>query len=118
MLHGGVMLVLLLVPWPASASLAKVALLLLTLRECLRSRRRTRRWQGLFVLLSGQRVQWQQAQWQLVSPPWMTRQAVRLSLRDSQGRHKRLWLFADGMDNSEWRLLRQQLLSKKEWRDE
>nr|WP_244634668.1 protein YgfX [Erwinia persicina] len=118
LLHGGVMLLLLLAPWPPEASLVKVALLLLTGGECLRSCRRTRRWQGLFVLLNGRRVQWHQAQWQMVSPPWMTRHAVRLSLRDSQGRHERLWLFADGMDNSEWRLLRQQLLSKKEWRDE
>lgn len=118
LLHGAVILALWLVPWPGSASLARVALLALTLRECLCSLRRTQSWQGALMLHEGHEFYWRQRQWCMASPPWLTRQAIRLSLRDSKGRRARLWLFADGMDNSEWRLLRQQLLNKKELRDE
>ncbi|MCS3609234.1 protein YgfX [Erwinia rhapontici] len=90
-LHGTLILALLLAPWPDSVSLPRILLLLLVLLEC---------------------------QWRMTSRPWLTQRAIRLTLQNTAGRRERLWLFADGMDSSEWRLLRQHLLNEKEPRDE
>lgn len=118
LLHSAVILALLLAPWPPGASLPRALLLLLVAGECLRSQRRIRRCRGSITLRAGRLIGWRQRQWGIVSRPWLTRQALRLSLQDTTGQRERLWLFADGMENSEWRLLRQQLLNEKEPRDE
>ncbi|MCT2386144.1 protein YgfX [Erwinia pyrifoliae] len=114
LLHGAVMLALLLPAWPASAGLVRMLLLVLVLLECIRSRRRIRRRQGDVALLGGHALRWRQREWRILSRPWLTRQAILLSLRDAKGERERLWLFADGMADSHWRRLRMQLLNNKE----
>lgn len=117
-LHGALILALLLAPWPDSASLPRILLLLLVLLECQRSRHRIRYCQGEITLHKGRVVGWGPCQWHMTSRPWLTQLAIRLTLQNKTGRRERLWLFADGMDSSEWRLLRQCLLNEKEPRDE
>lgn len=109
MLHGILVLALLLIRWPESGALAKIVLLLLVWLECRR---------GDITLREGGVIGWQQHPWYITARPWLTPLAVCLSLRDARGRHKQLWLFADGMEPGQWRLLRQQLLNEKEIRDE
>ncbi len=118
MLHGSLALAMLLVPWPDSASLPRILLLLLVLLECLRSQHRIRRCRGEITLRKGRVVGWEQCHWRMTSRPWLTQLAIRLSLQNTTGRRERLWLFADGMESSEWRLLRLHLLNEKEPRDE
>lgn len=118
MLHGILVLALLLIRWPESGALAKIVLLLLVWLECLRSRQRIRCQRGDITLREGGVIGWQQHPWYITARPWLTPLAVCLSLRDARGRHKQLWLFADGMEPGQWRLLRQQLLNEKEIRDE
>jgi len=117
-LHGALALALLLAPWPDSASLPRIVLLLLVLLECLRSQHRIRRCRGEITLRKGRVMGWEQSQWRITSPPWLTQLAIRLTLQNATSRRERLWLFADGMESSEWRLLRQHLLNEKEPRDE
>ncbi|ADP11484.1 Uncharacterized protein ygfX [Erwinia sp. Ejp617] len=114
LLHGAVMLALLLPAWPASSGLVRMLSLVLVLLECIRSRRRIRRRRGDVALLTGSVVRWRQRQWQILSRPWLTRQAILLSLHDAKGKRERLWLFADSMEDSDWRRLRMQLLNNKE----
>ncbi|QGU86408.1 protein YgfX [Erwinia sorbitola] len=118
LLHSAVMLALLLAPWPDSAALPRAILMLLVLIECLRGQQRLLRCRGDFILREGRVLIWQQRQWRMTSRPWLSRLAMCLSLQETSGCRQRLWLFADGMENSEWRLLRQQLLNEKELRDE
>lgn len=110
LLHGAVMLALLLAPWSGADALIFPVLLMLVAVECARSRLRIVRRKGHFILHSGGTVSWQQRQWLILSPPWLSQQAILLSLRDERGQRETLWLFADAMLNREWRLLRQQLL--------
>ncbi|MFK8259477.1 protein YgfX [Erwinia sp. AnSW2-5] len=117
-LHGALILALLLAPWPESASLSRILLLLLVLLECLRSRHRIQRCRGEITLCKGRVMGWKQSHWRITSRPWLTQLAIRLTLQNATGRRERLWLFADGMESSEWRLLRQHLLNEKEPRDE
>ena len=120
MLHGTVILALLLAAWSASCgyTLLWAGLTVLVVLECLRSQRRIVRREGDLALLPGHIVRWRQQQWQMPIPPWITRQAILLSLRNHAGQRERLWLFADAMESAEWRLLRQQLLMNKERADE
>lgn len=117
-LHGTLILALLLAPWPDSASLPRILLLLLVLLECQRSRHRIRHCRGEITLYKGRVIGWAQCQWRMTSRPWLTQRAIRLTLQNKAGCRERLWLFADGMGSSEWRLLRQHLLNEKEPRDE
>ena len=120
LLHGAVILALLLAPWPASYgyTLLWASLLVLVVLESVRSQRRILNRGGDLALLPGDIWRWRQQPWQMPVPPWITRQAILLSLRNNAGQRERLWLFADGMEKSEWRLLRQQLLMNKEQADE
>ncbi|WP_168385852.1 protein YgfX [Erwinia amylovora] len=113
LLHGAVMLALLLPTWPASSGLVRMLLLVLVLFECIRSRRRIGRRQGDIALLEGHELRWRQREWCIISRPWLTGQAILLLLQDTHGQRERLWLFADGMENRNWRQLRLQLLNSK-----
>jgi len=120
LLHGAVILALLLALRAVSFgyTLPWAGLLVLVVLECLRSQRRIVRREGDLALLPGHIVRWRQQQWQMPIPPWITRQAILLSLHNHAGQRERLWLFADGMESADWRLLRQQLLMNKERADE
>lgn len=111
-LHGTVILALLLASWPASVgfTLLWAILLPLVLGECWRSQQRIAQCDGDLVLLAGHTVRWRQQHWQMPAPPWISRRAILLPLRNEAGQRERLWLFADAMASRDWRLLRQQLL--------
>lgn len=113
LLHGAVILALLVVIWPTSATLVRTLLLASVLLDCVRSLRRIRRRRGDIALLSGLVIRWRQRLWVIRSRPWLTRQAILLLLQDDKGERERLWLFADGMGSSSWRLLRLQLLNNR-----
>ncbi|KAB8305322.1 hypothetical protein EH228_19820 [Erwinia endophytica] len=111
LLHGVVILLLLLAPWPDSYTVVWMLLLTLVVFECVRSQRRIRSREGDIALLEERQLQWRQTRWQICGQPWMTRQAILLTLRSPKGEHEKLWLLRDSMDEDEWRQLRQQLLS-------
>lgn len=111
LLHGVVILLLLLAPWPASYTVVWMLLLTLVVFECVRSQRRIRSREGDIALLEGRQMEWRQKRWQICGRPWMTRQAILLALRSPRGEQEKLWLLRDSMAEDEWRLLRQHLLS-------
>lgn len=111
LLHGVAILALLLAPWPASYTVVWMLLVTLAVFECVRSQRRIRSREGDIALLEGRQIQWRQQQWQIHRRPWMTRQAILLTLRSAKGVQEKLWLLSDSMSEEEWRQLRQQLLN-------
>lgn len=114
LLHGAVILMLLLLPWPGSWNLVWVILLALAVLESVRSQRRILFRRGPIELMTGGQFRWQQQRWMLASRPWISRWMIGLSLRAADGKREKLWLFADSMDRAEWRLLRQQLFMLKD----
>ncbi len=111
LLHGVVILALLLAPWPASYTVVWMLLVTLAVFECVRSQRRIRSREGDIALLEGRQMQWRRQQWQIHGRPWITRQAMLLTLRSAKGAQEKLWLLNDSMSEDEWRQLRQQLLN-------
>lgn len=114
LIHGTVILLLLLIPWPGSYTLVWIMLLTLVLMESIRSQRRILSRVGPIELLSSTQFNWRRRQWFLVAKPWIGRWAIMLPLRSAEGKREWLWLGIDSMDNAEWRLLRQHLLMLKE----
>lgn len=110
LLHGSVVLLLLLAPWPVNYTPLWLLLLILTLLESVRSQRRIRRRCGTLSWQSGRQWYWREQRWQRQAAPWITPWMILLTLRNSGGQRERLWLFADAMSAAEWRLLRQRLL--------
>lgn len=114
LIHGAIILLLLLIPWPGSYTLVWIVLLTLVLMESIRSQRRILSRIGTIELLSSRQLHWRRQRWSLVAKPWIGRWAILLSLRSAEGKREWLWLGIDSMENAEWRLLRQQLLMLKE----
>lgn len=114
LIHGAIILLLLLIPWPGSYTLVWIVLLTLVLMESIRSQRRILSRIGIIELLSSRQLHWRRQRWSLVAKPWIGRWAILLSLRSVEGKREWLWLGIDSMENAEWRLLRQQLLMLKE----
>ncbi|MEJ4045446.1 protein YgfX [Erwinia sp. SLM-02] len=110
LIHGAIILLLLLIPWPGSYTLFWIVLLTLVLMESIRSQRRILSRAGPIELLSSGQFRWRQRRWFLVSKPWIGRWAILLPLRSVDGKREWLWLGSDSMENAEWRLLRQHLL--------
>lgn len=51
-------------------------------------------------------LEWNQQQWNIIQPPWITRYGVLLGLKQ-QANHKiyqRFWLASDSMTEREWRM--------------
>lgn len=111
LLHGVVILALLLAPWPASYTLVWMLLLTLVVLECVRSQRRIRSREGDIALLEGRQMEWRQKRWRIQGRPWMTRQAILLTLRSAKGEREKLWLLRDSVSEEAWRQLRRQLLN-------
>ncbi|AXF76801.1 protein YgfX [Erwinia tracheiphila] len=110
LLHGVAILIVLLAPWPASYTVVWMSLLTLTIFECVRSQRRIGNREGEIALFEGRQVQWRQKRWQIRGRPWITRQAILMTLRSATGEREKLWLFSDSMSAEDWRSLRKQLL--------
>jgi len=111
LLHGLVMLMLLLAPWPTNLTAVWLLLLTLVVFECIRSQRRIGSREGDIALLEHRQLRWRQKNWQICARPWMTRQAILLALRSAKGEREKLWLLRDSMSEAEWRQLRQKLLT-------
>jgi len=112
LLHGVVILLLLLAPWPPNYTVVWMVLLTLVVLESVRSQRRIRRREGAIALLTGRRLRWRQKEWRIVRRPWRIGSALLLILRDNNGQRERLWLLRDSMNEASWRQLQQCLLSK------
>lgn len=114
LLHGAIILLLLLLPWPGGYTLVWVLLLMLVTLESVCSQRRILSRVGPVDLLDAGQIIWRQKRWFLKSKPWLSRRMILLSLRSVEGEREWLWLFFDSMEPREWRMLRQQLLMQKE----
>ncbi|KAA8998133.1 hypothetical protein FJU30_17115 [Affinibrenneria salicis] len=116
LVHGLLVLVILLAPWPEGYSALWLTLVTLVVFGFIRSQRNIKVRQGEIVLQSESRLRWQQQEWSIVRRPWMLRNGVLLSLQKiGCSKKQRLWLASDSMDNEEWRHLRQLLLQHKDW---
>ncbi|MBP2168153.1 toxin CptA [Erwinia toletana] len=109
LLHGIVILLLLLAPWPPDYTVVWLILVTLVVLESVRSQRRIRRREGAVALLSKRRLRWRQQEWDITRRPWRIGQSILLSLRDNKGQRERLWLVRDSMEEADWRQLRQAL---------
>lgn len=112
LLHGVVILLLLLAPWPPTYTVVWIVLLTLVVLESVRSQRRIRRREGAIALLTERRLRWRHKEWMITRRPWRIGSALLLTLRDNSGKRERLWLLRDSMDEASWRQLRRCLLSK------
>jgi len=120
-IHGGIMLVILLAPWPAGYWPVWMSLLLVVIFECIRSQRRITSRHGEISLLDSNRLIWQQQEWVIKKPVWMINSGVLLSLQREKRKgglrqamrssRQKLWLASDSMSQEEWRRLRQLLLN-------
>lgn len=111
LIHGVLMLLILLLPWPASYGQVWLLPLILVVFECVRSQKRITSTRGALRLLEQQRLEWCDQQWKILKKPWMPRFGILLQLQQVNGKKRqRLWLAADSMSKTEWRHLRQQLL--------
>jgi toxin CptA len=120
-IHGAVMLLILLAPWPDNCWGIWLGLLVLVVFECIRSQRRISLRHGEIRLLDGGLLQWRQHQWQIKQPVWMLSYGMLLVLRRAthtphrwpcrRYRCQKLWLASDSMSKEEWRKLRSLLLA-------
>ncbi len=116
MMHGFLVLMILLAPWPDGYAPLWLGLLTLVVFGFVRSQRVIKLRQGEIALHDENRLRWQQRDWLMVRRPWMLRSGILLSLRAVNGKEQqRLWLASDSMGSEEWRrlcqLLRQQPLA-------
>jgi toxin CptA len=126
-IHGGIMLAILLAPWPAGYWPVWMTLLLVVIFECIRSQRRITSRHGVISLLDNNRLIWQHEEWVIKKPVWMIDSGILLSLhrekrkgglRQAMRRSRRkLWLASDSMSQEEWRRLRQLLLNAQPERE-
>ncbi|SLM61816.1 Cytoskeleton Polymerization-inhibiting Toxin. Toxin of CptAB toxin-antitoxin pair (McNeil, 2012). The C-terminal CptA domain binds to and inhibits the polymerization of MreB and FtsZ in vitro [Dickeya aquatica] len=110
MMHGLLVLMILLAPWPDGYAPLWLGLVTLVVFGFVRSQRVIKSRQGEISLHDENRLHWQQRDWLIVRRPWMLRSGILLSLRAANGKGRQhLWLASDSMGNAEWRRLRQLL---------
>ena len=111
LLHGLVVAVVLLLPWPLAWTPVWLILVSLVVFDCVRSQRRINARHGELQLLTGNRLKWQGIEWAIVGAPWMLKTGMMLRFRcTAGGRKHHLWLASDSMDEKAWRDLRRLLL--------
>lgn len=112
LLHGLVVAIVLLMPWPLSYTPLWLLLLSLVVFDSVRSQRRINACHGEIKLLMDGRLRWQGQEWEIIGQPWMLHSGVMLRLRSVVGRKRQhLWLASDSIDAWEWRDLRRALLT-------
>ncbi|KEY59284.1 toxin CptA [Serratia sp. DD3] len=110
-MHGALILLILISPWPVNYSLIWLVLVTLVVFECIRSQKRIASRKGELRLLAERRIEWQGEEWLIVKKAWMLRFGVLLSLQQANGKKRcKLWLASDALSHGEWRHLYQQLL--------
>ncbi|EKN4699813.1 protein YgfX [Yersinia ruckeri] len=106
LVHGVLVLLTLVVPWPDGFTPLWLILLTLVVFECIRSQKNITSRQGEIRLKAGNLLIWKWQEWTLVRPPWITRYGVLLSLQGAGSRRrKRIWLASDSMSEEKWREL-------------
>ena len=121
--HGILILLILLAPWPPDAWVIWLVLLLIVVSQAIRSQRRISARHGEISLLAQDRLLWRKQEWKIKQPVWMIDSGILLSLRREgashgwrqtlSGKKHKLWLASDSMSPEEWRHLRQILLTGK-----
>ncbi|MBJ7222649.1 MULTISPECIES: protein YgfX [unclassified Brenneria] len=112
--HGLLVLLILLAPWPDSYTVLWLGLVTLVVFGFIRSQRNIKSRQGEISLLGDMLLRWQRREWLIIKRPWMLKHGILLSLKSTEGKgRQRLWLASDSMDEEEWRHLRQLLLQHK-----
>jgi toxin CptA len=119
LLHGTLILLVLLAPWPDGYVFLWMALLTILVFECIRSQKKITSRQGSIAFLAADRLSWQRKEWRFDKPVWVLNSGVLLSLQEVTGktsgqgkvRRQRFWLASDSMSPEEWRHLRQWLLN-------
>nr|WP_216660480.1 protein YgfX [Brenneria sp. hezel4-2-4] len=112
--HGLLVLLILLAPWPDSYTVLWLGLVTLVVFGFIRSQRNIKSRQGEISLLGDTLLRWQRREWLIIKRPWMLKHGILLSLKSTEGKgRQRLWLASDSMDEEEWRHLRQLLLQHK-----
>ncbi|MCL2891697.1 protein YgfX [Brenneria tiliae] len=111
--HGLLVLLILLAPWPDSYTALWLGLVTLVVFGFIRSQRNIKVRQGEISLRGATHLRWQQQDWQIIKRPWILKNGILLSLKSMDGKERqRLWLASDSMGNDEWRHLRQLLLQR------
>ncbi|EHD23099.1 protein of unknown function DUF1434 [Brenneria sp. EniD312] len=112
--HGLLVLLILLAPWPDSYTALWLGLVTLVVFGFIRSQRNIKVRQGEIALRGATHLRWQQRDWQIIKRPWVLKSGILLSLKSMDGKERqRLWLASDSMGNDEWRHLRQLLLQQR-----
>ncbi len=121
--HGMVILLILLLPWPPGDWMIWLVLLILMVSQAIRSQRRISSRHGEITLLAQDRLLWRKHEWRIKQPVWMIDSGIMLSLTREQKTHgwrralrsnkQKLWLASDSMSEGEGRHLRQILLTGK-----
>ncbi|PWC17764.1 protein YgfX [Brenneria corticis] len=112
--HGLLVLLILLAPWPDSYTALWLGLVTLVVFGFIRSQRNIKVRQGEISLRGATHLRWQQQDWQITKRPWVLKNGILLSLKSMDGKERqRLWLASDSMGNDEWRHLRQLLLQHR-----
>ncbi|WP_192457640.1 protein YgfX [Musicola keenii] len=110
LMHGLLLLLVLLAPWPEGYALVWLGLVTLVVFGFVRSQRNIKSRHGEISLRDDRHLRWQHRDWDIIRRPCMLKSGMLLSLRavDGKGR-QRLWLASDSMGNDEWRNLCQLL---------
>ncbi|WP_127958974.1 protein YgfX [Serratia microhaemolytica] len=110
MIHGLLILLVLILPWPEGYSPLWLMLLVLLVFECTVSQKKIAFSRGEFWLCNDQYVKWHDEEWTMRSKPWISRFGILFSLQQVGGKHRcRLWLASDALHKEEWRHLNQLL---------
>ncbi|MBS0971316.1 hypothetical protein CYR40_17030 [Chimaeribacter arupi] len=113
-LHGGLILLVLLAPWPEGYLLVWLTLVVLLVFQCIRSQKNISARHGEMVFLAPAHLRWKQREWLVVRPPWLMRSGMILTLQPLadgtrlpfwQRRRQRLWLASDALTPAAWRHL-------------
>ncbi|MDX7999683.1 hypothetical protein FE394_10800 [Xenorhabdus sp. Reich] len=78
--HGGVAMAALLAPWPVNSVYFWLPSLAIIMVSWIWSQKNIRHCQGRLVLLSGNKVYWQKAGWDITQPPWFSRYGILVTL--------------------------------------
>ncbi|GFN46572.1 protein YgfX [Candidatus Regiella insecticola] len=104
LIYVGLACLILFTPWPTGGAVVCFLLLMLITFEYFQ--RQIKYWPTVIKLNTDNVLEWNQQQWNIIQPPWITRYGVLLALKQ-QANHKiyqRLWLASDSMTEREWRM--------------
>lgn len=111
LIHGVLILIILMSPWPEDYILFWLMLLVLVVFEWTRSQKRIASRKGELRLLPKNRLEWHGEEWLIRKKPWLTRWGFWLPVQHIDGKKSaRIWLASDALSEAHWHELRQKLL--------